>query len=148
MNDDCNVLLKLCGEEWSLIRHYEEQRATVTNFVIVIASIAVGFIIQQKMSTDALPIAILLIVLGVYGAIAVTKLFERTQLAATLVGRYTDRLDELCPNSGIKLLRSNALAKHKSKFPIMSTLHMNHLWLALHIIIAVSGLVLAVVIIF
>jgi len=146
MNSDSDILLKLHEEEWALIRHYEEQRAVVTNFVLIVASAAVGFFVQKGVIFDSLPVAILLIVLGLYGAITVTKLYERTQYASRLAKHYANRLDELYPTVGIGRLRDEARAEHKVKFPVASRLHMNHLWFALHMAVALVGVGLTIAI--
>jgi hypothetical protein len=38
MANDTDVLLKLCEEHWTEMRHIEDQRATITNIVIIITS--------------------------------------------------------------------------------------------------------------
>ncbi|MEW5718834.1 MAG: hypothetical protein AB1817_09425, partial [Chloroflexota bacterium] len=92
MNSDSDILLKLREEEWALLRHYEDQRATVTNFILIVVSIAVGFLVQKGINRESLPITILLIGLGVYGVVAVAKLYERIHLANDLAISYTLRL--------------------------------------------------------
>ena len=148
MTEDSDLLIKLHEEEWSLIRHYEEQRATITNIVLVIASVAVGLIVQKGVTMDSLPVAILLAALGIYGAVSVTKLYERTQYANAVEGHFAARLDELHPNAKIRQLKAEAQAAHKARFPRMSRLHMNHLWLTLHIAVALLGVGLVAAIIF
>jgi hypothetical protein len=146
MSSDFDILLKLNEDEWSLIRHYEDQRATVTNFVLAMASLAIGFLVQKGLALDTLPVAILLIVLGVYGAITVAKLYERTQYAAALAKSYMIRLSELYPSIGLEEFKNKVDVKHRSKFPITARLHMHHLWGTLHIVIALVGVVLTIVI--
>lgn len=147
MADDTDLLLRLYQEEWSLIRHYEEQRTTVTNFVLIIASVAIGVIVQKGVTVDLFPVAILLVVLGIYGAASVTKLYELSQYANTLQRYFANRLDEVHPDARIRQLISEARAEHKARFPRISRLHMNHLWLVLHAAIALSGIWLAVMVI-
>ncbi len=147
MSDDSDILLRLYEESWSLIRHYEEQRATVTNFVIVVASVAVGFVVQQKLNVYMLPIAILVIILGVYGAVAGSKLFERTQACVGFANAYFSRLNELYPDIGLDQLHKKARAEHKIKFPIMNRIHLHQLWFVLNIVISLIGAILAVEII-
>jgi hypothetical protein len=148
MDGDSDVLLKLYEESWSSIRHYEEQRAKITNFVIVVASVAAGFVVQQKLTIYMFPIAILVVILGVYGALVGSKLYERTQACVAYADTYFTRLSELHPNIGMVQLSNKARAEHKLGFPLMSRIHLHHLWFVLNILIALTGVVLAVEIIF
>jgi len=66
---EADILFKLYEEQWTQVRHLEDQRATVTNLIVVIASAILGFIVQQGLSIEILPVSLLLIVLGVYGAL-------------------------------------------------------------------------------
>jgi hypothetical protein len=46
MADDSDVLLKFIEEQWTEGRKSEEQRATITNFVITISAATFGFLVQ------------------------------------------------------------------------------------------------------
>ena len=142
--NDFDILLKLREEEWALLRHYEEQRTTVTNIVIAITSIAIGFIVQKGINRDTLPIAILIIALGIYGILAVAKLYERIHLANDLAIGYTKLLDERYPKIGIEKVRSEIRSKHKTEFPRTTKLKMNTLWVIFHLAIALAGIALTI----
>jgi hypothetical protein len=77
---EVDVLLKLYDEQWTQVRHLENQRATVTNLIVVIASAIIGLIVQQGLSVEILPVSLLLIVLGVYGALSCDNYYERIQV--------------------------------------------------------------------
>lgn len=146
MNEDTEVLLFFCGQYWEEIRHTEKQRATLTNLIILIASVVLGLIGQKGLSRDFIAGAILLIILGLYGAITTQKFYERYRfLQARLYGWY-DHIDKSHPDAQFLKLRDEADVRHKKEFPRLEQLHVHHLWLTLHIAIAISGIVLLVVI--
>jgi hypothetical protein len=62
MKCEVEILLKLISDQEALVRHYEDQRDVITNFVLVASSIAKGFS-QKGITRPSLPVVILLIVL-------------------------------------------------------------------------------------
>ncbi|HEY9815018.1 MAG TPA: hypothetical protein V6D20_04320 [Candidatus Obscuribacterales bacterium] len=146
MNDDSEILLKMIEREEALVRHYEDQRATVTNFVLVATSLVIGFLTQKGVVLASLPAALLLVLLGVYGAITVTKLYERTQFASAFIKQYINQINERYPQLLLTQIKDKVRTEHKAKFPRSSMLHMHQLWSLLHIIIAFLGCCLVVAI--
>lgn len=144
MINDSEILLKFIEREEALVKHYENQRATVTNFVLVATSLTIGFITQKGVILASLPASLLLTILGVYGTVTVTKLYERTQFASGFIKQYIDQINKLYPNLALSETQEKIRSKHKAKFPMTSKLHMHQLWSTLHIIIGFSGLCLTI----
>lgn len=140
MADDTDVLLKLCEEQWTQGRHSESQRATVTNIVFTISAVIIGFLVQKGFSLTSLPLAILLILLGIYGAVTSAKLYERWQFHMRRARYWRRRIDELHPDAQIEQLKAEADAEHKLKYSNLERIQLYQLWLALHILIALIGL--------
>lgn len=145
MADDSDVLLKIYQEQWAEARQHENQRVMITNIVLIIATAIVGFIAQQGASPQMLPLAILLVVVGIFGAVACSKVSEAADSHLERVRFLHSRLDELHPNAQLKSLREKADAKHKSEYPKISKLHVYQLWLILHLIIILFGIVLTII---
>ena len=59
MADEVDILIKFCEEEWTQARQSENQRATMTNYIIIIAIAIFGLMVQMDLNTKALPLAIL-----------------------------------------------------------------------------------------
>jgi hypothetical protein len=148
MADDTDVLLKMYDEQWTQARHIEDQRATITNIVVVIASAILGFIVQQGLSIEILPVTILLVVLGVYGAISSEKLYERFQFCVNRATVLRKRVDELHPNIKLVQLNKDFEAQHKKDYPRLSKVRLHYLWFFLHLAIALGGLILTVIVLF
>lgn len=147
MTDDADVLLKVYEEQWAQARQHENQRATITNIVLLIASAIVGFISQQGLSPQMLPLTILLSAVGIFGTLACAKLSEAADFHLERARFLHGRIDELHPNAHLRKLREEADSKHKAAFPRLERLRVYQLWLALHVAIALIGIVLTLVII-
>ena len=143
MADDTDVLLKIYQEQWAQARQHENQRVTITNIVLLISSAIVGFITQQGVSPQMLPVAILLVIVGIFGAVACSKLYEVSELHFGRVRALYDRLNVLHPKTHLKKIKEDADLKHKSLFPKLTKLHVHQFWLALHLIIILFGIVLS-----
>lgn len=146
MTSDTEVLFKVCQENWTQSRHIEDQRATVTNLVIIITSVILGFITQKGVVLEMLPLTILLIVLGLYGAIASQKLYERFRFHSDRARCCQEKIAELNPGAQVNELYKKARNEHKQKYPRLSKLRMHHLWVILHLAITVAGIVLSTIV--
>jgi hypothetical protein len=148
MGDDTDVLLKLYEEQCTHARQSEDQRATITNLVLIVASAVVGFVSQNKLILSTLPLTVLLIVIGAYGAIASEKLYERFQLHSNRSRYLRKRIDELHPNANSLKLFEEADNAHKKEFAKLLKIRVHHIWFALHMAIAVMGTLLTIIVIF
>ncbi len=88
IKDQTDAVLAYWSEHRQQLRQSEDQRAVLTNYVLVIASALTGLIAQQKLARETLPVAILIMILGIYGAITVAKYCCATlimRMSATLI---------------------------------------------------------------
>src|SRR5947209_4221428 len=108
MADTTDVLLHMVEEYWTQARHTEDQRAIITNLIVIIATAIHGVLTQTGFRINALPLTILLIILGIYGVVATTKLYERWQFHTHRARKLRRRLDELCPEAQIQILQTAA----------------------------------------
>jgi len=128
------------------MRHIENQRATITNIVILIVSAILGFIVEKKFSPDLFPLSLLLVILGVYGAITTAKLYERHQFAQARLDHWYKHIDKLHPDAQILHLRDISDAEHRKQYPRIAKLRLHRLWIILHVAIALLGIVVTIVI--
>ena len=140
MADDTDVLIKHCDEAEQEMRHIENQRATITNMSILISSVIIGYIAQQKLDIALIPVSTLMIFLGIYGMIFTSKLYERHQFAQNRIDHWTKQIDKLQPKSNLLKLRDIADKEHAAQFPRMSKVRLNCLWMILHTFIMLVGI--------
>ena len=72
-----DAVLAYWKEHREQLRQSENQRAVLTNYVLVIVAAISGFIVQQHFDLRTLPLSVLIVVIGLYGALAVAKYHER-----------------------------------------------------------------------
>jgi hypothetical protein len=144
--DQRDAVLAYWSEHRQQLRQSEDQRAVLTNYVLVIASALTGFIAQQKLALDTLPVAILMLVLGVYGAITVAKYHERAEYHLTQARALTKVLTDLGVLPEDTALLDEYRQRHYDKYPRLRRIRLHMLWTGLHCAIAVGGFVLAIVI--
>jgi hypothetical protein len=127
------------------LRRSENQRASSTNYVLVVVSAMPGFCIQQRLRPVTIPLEVSITVAGVYGALAVAKDHERAeyQLAqARVLPRTLVTAGALDDNGAV--LTEVRLA-HYENYPRLTGLRLHLLGTALHLTMAVFGVVLIVV---
>ena len=142
--DNVEILLQMSYEEWAQARHLEDQRATITNMVLLIVFVALGFISEKGLSTDILPVTIALIALGIFGALASEKLYERNQFHIQRARFLRRKVYELRAEAKIDEVRSKAREVHNKEFPRLSKIRLHHVWLVLHIAISLIGIILTI----
>jgi hypothetical protein len=137
MADDVDVLLKLCEEQWTQCRHLETQRSMVTNFVITISAAILAFIAHKGFVPASLPLGGFMFFLGLYGAVASGKIYERWQFTGNRALYWCKRINELRPDSNSLQLQEIA---DKGYYHILQRVRLHWLWAALHLSISIVGL--------
>jgi hypothetical protein len=148
MADDTEVLLKFFDEDWRQVRQSEDQRTAFSNIILLIASAVFGFLTQYGLTRNALPLTVLLIVLGIFGGIASEKLYERSKLHMELAWAWRRRIYELHPDIQLDRLTGEAEEVHRKRFPRLFGLHLHLVWVALQLSIAVAGIILTIIVVY
>lgn len=136
-----DVLWKMCEENYTQARHHENQRSAVISTILAIAVATIGLITFDKSIaglTDV-PLALFLIVVGIFGAGFSMKNYERSRLHAERARRYRNALDRLLPGRPIKELKIEADLAIAAQFPWLNGLQLHYWWLVLNLAIAVLG---------
>jgi hypothetical protein len=146
MADQSDAVLAYWSEHRQQLRQSEDQRAILTNYVLIIASALTGFTVQQKLTRDTLPLAALVMVIGVYGAVTVAKYHERAEYHLTQARALTQTLTGLGTLPDDKTLLDEHRQRHYAKYPRMHRIRLHILWTGLHATIAILGITLAIAI--
>lgn len=139
------IILAYWQEHREQMRQSEDQRAVMTNYILVIAAGVSGFVVQQHFSTRTIPLSALTSIIGVYGALAAAKYHERANYHLSQARALTRVLRELSalPDNG-SILQEYRQA-HYNSFPRISRLRLHWLWTGLHIGIALYGATLLII---
>lgn len=147
MAETLDILIKTLEQSWAQARQAEDQRAFLTNLIVLISAAIYGVLTQTGFATKALPLTIALVVLGLYGALASEKFYERYRHHIYRAGAIRRHLEELYPESQIEKLMTKADQEHAARYPLFATkVHLHALWLVLHVLIAVSGIIYTILI--
>ena len=156
MADTTEVLLRTIEEEWAQARQSENQRANITYLVVLIAAAIQGLFAQTGFGKNALPLTILLVVLGVYGAVASAKLYERFKFHHDRIRKLRIKIDEICQINTNQIIY-DADEEHMKRWQQwedqhkfgclfnLSKFRLNRIWLMLHIFIVILGIVETVI---
>jgi hypothetical protein len=140
-----DALVAYWKEHREQLRQSESQRAVLTNFVLVITAAISALVAQQRFNVRTLPVSVLVILIGLYGALAAAKYHERAEYhlmqARTLTRVLVDA--GLLTDSRAALQASRDI--HYSKYPKLSRLRLHWLWTGLNIGVAVYGVTLVVI---
>jgi hypothetical protein len=146
MSDQSAAVLVYWTEQRAQLRQSEDQRAVLTNYVLVIASGLTGLAVAQKLSLTTLPLAILVMLIGVYGAVTVAKYHERAEYHLSQARALTKTLIDLGVLPAAETSLDQHREEHYARYPRLHRIRLHGLWTGLHAAVAVFGLVLTVVI--
>jgi len=145
MSEPSEVVLAYWGEHRQQFRQSESQRAVLTNFVLVITAGLSGFIVQRDFAMSTLSLAILIVVLGLYGALSAAKYHERANYHLAQARALTATLKEMGALAEDPRL-DESRAAHANAFPRLNRVRLHWLWTGLHLALAAYGIAICVVI--
>lgn len=138
-------MLAYWREHREQLRQSEDQRAALTNYMLVITAAISGFIVQQHFAPRTLPLSFLIIVIGLYGAAAAAKYHERADyhlLQARALTRVLVGTGALGDHDAVL---EEFRQQHNRHYPHLYRLRLNRLWTGLHLGVAGYGIVLAII---
>lgn len=144
---DADILLQIYREQRDQARQCEDQRAVMTNIVLVLASAGIGLVVQHGLrDRTMLVVTVALVLLGGYGAIVSLKYRERYAYHNAQAKALLHRIDGLYPALHLEEDRANAIERHRSRRHSLYPLRLSRLWVGFHLAIAVIGLGLTIAI--
>ncbi len=139
--DELDILWNLYQDDREFARHHESRRTQGASLVIAIAAGLIAVIsLDQKISYADLPSAVLLIALGIFGIIFTHKHYERTRLHLNRAYQYYWELDRRLRAIAFEKLREAADEITRKKFGQLMGVKLSALWMVLHAVIVVIGL--------
>lgn len=123
------------------LRQCETQRSTLTNLLLVVTAALSALVVQQKFTLNVMPLCLFVVLGGVYGAVSVSKYYERASYHLSQARALTRDLVErgvLGSDEGLVQAR----ADHYRRFPRLHRVRLHRLWVGLHLAITLYGLTL------
>ena len=139
-----DAVLAYWREHREQLRQSENQRAVLTNYVLVITAAISGFIVQQDFGLRTLPLSVLIIIIGLYGAVAAAKYHERADYHLFQARALTRVLVDAGALADHEAVLEEFRQQHYRKYPRLHRLRLNRLWTGLHLGVAMYGVVLVI----
>ena len=111
MSEHFDVLLALYKEHVEMARQHETQRSTLTSLILAIAGVLIGFAASFKFGKPWI-IPIILIFLGVFGALFSRKHYERNRYHSRIAAEFRNQID---PSIGD--VRTQGAIEHYINYP-------------------------------
>ena len=135
-SDSLAMLLAVYKEQAEQARHHESQRATVTNYVLIVAGGVLGLLSIENFK-GYVPTGLFLIVLGFFGAVVSAKHYERSYFHNRLAAAYRKQMEEIDEN--LEIDREAARNEQEKSLPRLSKMRLFWLWNSFHIFISFLG---------
>ena len=144
MTESADVVLAYWTEHRDQMRQSENQRALLTNYILIIVAALSGLIVQQQLKFATLPLSILIIVIGLYGSITVAKYHERAEYHLVQARALTRILVTAGALPETRDQLNVARERHNARHPLLHRIRLHMLWTSLHLSVAGYGTLLAV----
>ncbi|MBD2090854.1 hypothetical protein H6F67_13440 [Microcoleus sp. FACHB-1515] len=133
------VLLKMYETRYMLAKQAEDQRATMSNFLITIAAVMFAFISQQGFSRKTIIISFLTILLGLFGLFMSAKYSQHYIKNDRVARSIRNRISQLCPEAQLREIEHKALDESAQQSLFFSKVPTLYLWSTLHVSICLIG---------
>jgi hypothetical protein len=139
-----DATLAFWNEQRAQLRQSENQRSVLTNYVLTIAAAVSGFVIQQHFRAQTLPLSVLVVLTGLYGALSAAKYHERANYHLGQARALTQVLVQSGGLGDNDAILERFRLDHYQRYPRLSRLRLHWLWTGLHLGVAAYGLVLII----
>ncbi|MDQ1064587.1 hypothetical protein [Streptomyces canus] len=144
MADASDVLLEIWRDQRQAAVQSENQRAALSNIVILVVAAGLGLVSQRGIDTSTLVISVPMTCLGLYGVLACLKFRERFEYHNTVARQLRDQLTALHPELNVQSAWPNAFARHLPRYQRLFKIRLYVLWALLHAGVALAGGTLSV----
>jgi hypothetical protein len=143
--DTEEILWKLYQDHMAHARHLEVLRASTATVLLAVTAGVLGLLGTSHawpLTYEQLPLSVFLVLIGFFGSLFAAKYHERISFHINRGDEYRDRLDGQFPAARIK--RSDELAdlKTRTRHSFLYNRRLWHLWVSLHLLVALLGMVL------
>jgi|TARA_R110000851_G_scaffold310283_2_gene470030 hypothetical protein len=145
MNQNQDILWKYYDQEIQQGINHETSRSYITNLILLITVVFITIITyDDDINHNDLPLAIFLIIIGVFGVICNAKYYERFNFHYSRATGYRKLLEDEYPDVDFITSRIDSDLNTLNRFKIINRIRLNWLWMSLNLIISLFGLVLTV----
>ena len=140
-----NAVVAYWAEHRAQLRQSESQRAVLTNYALALAAALSGLVVQQRFRIPTLPLSVLVVLIGLYGALAAAKYHERANYHLSQARALTRALVQSGDLPDNEALLEQVPRRARPQVPVaVPGVRLHWLWTGLHLGVAAYGLVLVV----
>jgi hypothetical protein len=139
-----NAVVAYWSEHRAQLRQSESQRAVLTNYVLAVAAAISGLVVQQRFRAQTLPLSALVVLIGLYGALATATYHERANYHLSQARALTRALVQSGNLPDNEALLDQFRDQHTQKYRRLYRVRLHWLWTGLHLGVAAYGLVLMI----
>lgn len=145
---DHDLLWRMYQDNRTQAQFHETQRANATALIVAGA----GALITSINSGDGagredLPLAIMIVIVGLFGAVIAVKATERMRLHNKRCGAMLSLLDNADRTFNLVELKEELDRQHRRAHMLTSRVQLSSLWVGVHLLVALAGAVTAAAII-
>ena len=134
MNDEIETLRTMYQVQVTRSEHYENQRATLTNLVLIITSALVALAtFDGSISARDQETGVLLLLISIFGFVASTVHSRRARRHGKRAEAYRNALDERLPKAAINTTRQQVVEENSL---------LDRIWDYMHIAVMMIGILL------
>lgn len=144
MADEIDALLALWKDHREADRQTENQRATLTNVIMIVVAAGLGFMARTGLRTSMLVVTLPMLGLGLFGALACLKFHERSAFHVGQAKGLRRKIASQFPDLTIEAGLTETSHAQRARFPRLRKVRSYMVWVTLHGAIAVAGAALSV----
>ncbi|QQQ75470.1 hypothetical protein IOD16_30940 [Saccharothrix sp. 6-C] len=141
VRDRAEVLLRMWQEQRAQARQCENHRAIMTMIVALVASVALTYLAVGHAAPEiTIGVAVAIVILGLFGALGVSKYYERFKMHMDAAQMLRGRLNRMLPDLQLENDWAMNRAQHASNYTFLHRVPLHYLWVAIHVGVSVTGL--------
>jgi hypothetical protein len=137
--NDSELLWKMYEDNRVQAQLHEDRRASATALIAGGAGALITAIVNDGINVDDTWIAVMLIVIGVFGWLIAVKATERMRLHNRRCYMFLDKVDQLDATFDVVAMKRGSDREHKKQHWVSHRFALSWLWQFLHVLIAAAG---------
>ena len=144
--DSTSIILEYWKDQRAQARNAETQRTNFTSIILIVAAAMLGFVAQTGLRESSLALTVAIVFLGLFGATTSAKYYERYNLHLEQAIQFSKVLAAHEQKYDHEKILEPIRLEHASRNRL-TRLRLNRLWIAFHLVVALVGFTLTVIII-
>ncbi|CAA6818801.1 MAG: Unknown protein [uncultured Thiotrichaceae bacterium] len=139
------IFIQLYSEHSAWSRHQESQRANISNLILTMTAMGIALIgYDDVIEKSDLPFSVFILLLGFFGLVFIHKYYVQFKYHDSRVEAYKSMLNESLESTDILKIEKESDRKAKENHKLFTKIRVNYIWIAIHSLISLAGLILTI----